>query len=136
MGSVEELKAAIGKTGRPSNFEIDKTMIRRFCEAIGDKNPKWNEFMHPGLLTAAMLMGEGAPMPQWPYPGIVDAGLELEFFKPIKPGDVLTVTNELCGVEDKSSEKGKRLLISMKSTTKNQRGEVVATATGRVMNLG
>jgi len=80
-------------------------------------------------------MGEGVPM-EWPYPGIVDGGGEWEFFKPIRPGDVLTAVNELANVEDKSSEKGKRLLISMKTVLTNQRGELVATSTGRVMNIG
>jgi acyl dehydratase len=74
--------------------------------------------------------------PPWPYPGIVDAGLELEYFKPIVAGDTITVVNEWYGVEDKSNEKRKMVLFSMKSTTTNQKGEVVATALGRVMNLG
>ena len=136
MSSIEELKASIGRKGDPTTHEIDKSMLRRFCNAIGDNNPKWKEVMPPGLLTAAMFMGQGPTMPAWPYPGIVDAGLELDFLKPIKPGDTITIVNEVHNVEDKSSEKGKRLLISFKSTTKNQRDEVVATSTGRVMNIG
>jgi len=74
--------------------------------------------------------------PPWPYPGIVDAGLELEYFKPIRPGDTITVVNEWYNIEDKSNEKRKMILFSMRSTSTNQRGEVVATAIGRVMNLG
>jgi len=136
MSSIEELKAVIGQKGAPTTYEIDKSMLRRFCDAIGDNNPKWKEVMPPGLLAAAMFMGQGPTMPAWPYPGIVDAGLELESFKPIKPGDTITIVNEVHNVEDKSSERGKRLLISFKSTTKNQRGEVVATSIGRVMNIG
>lgn len=136
MSSVEEMKAVIGQKGVPTTYEIDKSMIRRFCDAIGDKNPKWKEVMPPGLLAAAMFMGQGPTMPPWPYPGIVDAGIELEVFKPIKPGDTITIVNELHDVEDKSSERGKRLLISFRSSVRNQRGEVVAASTGRVMNIG
>jgi len=135
MATVEDLKALIGNKGSRTIYEIDKSMTRLYCDTIDDHSPKWEEVTPPGLLTAAMFMGEGTHM-EWPYPGIVDAGLELEFFKPVKPGDVITIVNELFNVEDKSSEKGKRLLISMKSTTSNQRGEVVATSVGRVMNLG
>ena len=136
MATVEELRTFIGKKGVPTVYEIDKTMIRRFCEAIGDNSPRWRELAPPGLLTAAMLMGQGVMTPPWPYPGIVDAGLELEYFKPIRPGDTITVVNEWYNIEDKSNEKRKMILFSMKSTTTNQRGEVVATAIGRVMNLG
>ena len=136
MATVEELRTFIGKKGVPTVYEIDKTMIRRFCEAIGDNSPRWRELAPPGLLTVAMLMGQGVMTPPWPYPGIVDAGLELEYFKPIRPGDTITVVNEWYNIEDKSNEKRKMILFSMKSTTTNQRGEVVATAIGRVMNLG
>lgn len=73
---------------------------------------------------------------EWPYPGIVDAGADWEFLKPIKVGDELTVVNALSGVEDKSSEKGKRILFSMTSNITNQRGELVIKSTGRIMNLG
>lgn len=135
MASVEELKTLIGKQGRPTTYQIDKSMVRLYCDTIDDRNPRWKDRMPPGLLTAAMFMGEGVPM-EWPYPGIVDAGLEQEYLKPIKPGDTITITNEVYNIEDKSSEKGKRLLISMKSTIKNQNGEVVATSVGRVMNIG
>jgi acyl dehydratase len=136
MATVEELKAYIGKKGVPTVYEIDRTMIRRFCEAIGDNSPRWRDVAPPGLLTAAMLMGQGVMTPPWPYPGIVDAGLELEYFKPIKAGDTITVVNGWLNIEDKSNEKRKMILFSMKSTFTNQRGEVVATAIGRVMNLG
>ncbi len=136
MATVEELRTYIGQKGAPTVFEIDRTMIRRYCDTIGDDSPKWRDQVPPGLLTAAMLMGEGVITPPWPYPGIVDAGLELEYFKPIKVGDTITVVNEWHDIEDKSSEKRKMVLFSMKSTTTNQKGEVVATAVGRVMNLG
>ena len=136
MATVEELKAYIGKKGNPTTYEIDRTMIRRYCEAIGDKSPGWDNRMPPGMLACAMLMGEGVVTPQWLYPGIVDAGLELEYFKPIAAGDTITIVNEWYNVEDKSNEKRKMVLFSMKSTTTNQRGELVATAIGKVMNLG
>ncbi len=136
MATVEELKTYIGKKGPPTVVEIDRTMIQRYCEAIGDKSPKWKSEMPPGMFTCAMFMGTGVMTPPWPHPGIVDAGLELEFFRPIRPGDTITIINEWYNVEDKSNEKRKMVLFSMKSTTTNQRGEVVLTAIGRVMNLG
>ncbi len=136
MVNMDEMKKYAGNKGRPTVFEIDKTMIRRYCEAIGDSSPMWRDRMPPGMLTAAMLMGEGAQMPPFPYPGIVDAGGDWEYFKPIRAGDSITVVNEYIGVEDKSNEKRKMLLFHMKSTFTNQHKDVVAVATGRVMNLG
>jgi hypothetical protein len=136
MMSMEEMKKFIGGKGKAQVFEIDRTMIKRYCECIGDASPKWHNEFPPGLLAAAMLMGEAAAMPPFPYPGIVDGGGDWEYYKPIKAGDTITVVNEFTGVDDKSNEKRKMLMFSMKSTYTNQRGEKVATAAGRVMNLG
>lgn len=135
MASVEDLQALVGKRGAETTLQVDKSMIRLYCDCIGDSSPKWKDVAPPGMLTGVLFMGQGTPM-EFPYPGIVDGGGEWEFFKPVRPGDVLSMVNELSNVEDKSSEKGKRLLISMKTTLKNQRGELVATSTGRVMNIG
>jgi acyl dehydratase len=136
MVNMDEMKKFVGNKGKPTVFEIDKTMIKRYCEAIGDPSPVWRDRMPPGMLTAAMLMGEGAQMPPFPYPGIVDAGGDWEYFKSIKAGDTITVVNEFTGTEDKSNDKRKMLLFHMKSTFTNQHKEVVAVASGRVMNLG
>jgi acyl dehydratase len=136
MVNMDEMKKFNGNKGKPTHYEIDKTMIKRYCEAIGDLSPRWHDRVPPGLLTAAMLMGDAPQMPPFVYPGIVDAGGDWEYFKPIKAGDTLTVVNEFTGVEDKSNEKRKMLLFSMSSTFTNQKGEVVARTNGRIMNLG
>ena len=136
MVNMDEMKTFVGNKGKPTVFEIDRNMIKRYCEAIGDASPMWHDRLPPGMLTAAMLMGEGAQMPPFPYPGILDAGGDWEYFKPIKAGDSITVVNEFTGAEDKSNDKRKMLLFHMKSTFTNQHKEVVAVASGRVMNLG
>ena len=135
MATVEELRAMVGQRGGEVTYHIDRSMIRLLCDTLGEDISRWKDVTPPGLMTAAMFVGEGTHI-DWPYPGIVDAGAEWNFFKPIKVGDDISVVNSLDGVEDKSSEKGKRLLISFKSTIANQKGEVVATSIGRVMNLG
>lgn len=135
MATIEELQALIGKHGGESKFTIDKSMVRLFCDTLGEDVSKWKGVVPPGLMTSAIFVGEGVKM-EWPYPGIVDAGADWEFLKPIKVGDELTVVNALSGVEDKSSEKGKRILFSMTSNITNQRGELVIKSTGRIMNLG
>jgi hypothetical protein len=136
MDIAEMRKKFVGGKGKPQTWEIDRTMNKRFCEAIGDSNPRWTKEVNPGVLTSAQLMGEAAAMPPFELPGIVDAGGDWEFFKPIHIGDKLTVVNEFTGIDDKSNEKRKMLLFGMKSTYTNQKGEVVAAASGRVMNMG
>ncbi len=42
MMSMEEMKKFIGGKGKAQVFEIDRTMIKRYCECIGDTSPKWH----------------------------------------------------------------------------------------------
>jgi len=132
--TLEELRALIGVRGGETAVEVDKSIIRSLCNCIGDPSPKWRDIAPPSLLLGARFLGEGVKI-TWPYAGLVDAGAEYEFYKPIKPGDVITTTSELADVQDKSSAKGPRALISFKATHKNQKGEVVAISTSKVMSF-
>jgi len=135
LGPVDDLRKLIGVRGVATTYHMDRSLVRLYCDTVNDGNPKWRDHIPPGLLVAAMFVGTGVPMER-PYPGVVDAGLEISFVAGIKVGDTLTVVNELCGVDDKSSEKVKRVLVSRKSTMTNQNGDVVATSIGRVMYFG
>ena len=132
--TLEEVKKLIGKK-KDEVFEVDKSILRLFNQCIGEADPKWEKTAHPGLLTAAMLSGSvlalGIP---YPYKRGVAAGADWEFFKPIKAGDVITTSHEFADVQDKSSEKGPRVLLVFKSTHKNQKGEVVAVSSNNVMS--
>jgi len=133
--TMEELKAIAGKKKKEEVLEIDRTVIKRYAEAIGDPDPKWKDVAPPGLLTAAMLTGGfpalGIPLP---FKRGVAAGGDWEFYKPIKAGDIITTTHEFAEIQDKSSEKGPRALLIFKSTHKNQKGEVVAVSTNTLMS--
>jgi len=132
--TVEEVKAMIGKVNKET-MVMDASRVRAFCQAIGDTNPRWQEFVHPGFLTNANMSsgisGLGIP---WPYKRIVAAGADWEFYKPIKIGDTITTTHEFTELQDKGSDKGPRVLMISKSKHVNQKGELVALSTGRVMS--
>jgi hypothetical protein len=132
--TVEEIRARIGEK-KEEVLEIDKSMIRAFCECIGDKNPKWRDVAPPGFITNAKVSSGGVALGiPMPYKRIVAAGGEWEFYKPIKVGDKITTVHEFHDMLDKGSEKGPRVLIVYKSTHKNQKGEVVAVTTANVMS--
>ena len=134
MATVEEIKARIGET-KEEVIEIDKSMIRAYCEAIGDNNPKWGDIAPPGFLTNAKISSGGVALGiPMPYMRIVAAGGDWEFVKPIKAGDKITNIHEFHDMIDKGSEKGPRVLIVYKTTHKNQNGEVVGITTANVMS--
>jgi acyl dehydratase len=133
--TIDELRAAVGKAKTEEVLEIDKSMIRAFCESTEDTNPKWYDTAPPGLLTAVMLSGSyPALKTPMPFKRGVAGGGDWEFYKPIKAGDVITTTHEFADIQDKSSEKGPRALLIFKSTHKNQKGEIVAVVTNTMMS--
>ena len=132
--TLEEIRSLIGKK-KEEVLEIDKSMLRAYCRAVGDPSPKWRDTAPPAFLTAAMITsGFTALSIPAPYKRLVAAGADWEFYKPMKVGDVITTTHEFADIQDKSSEKGPRALLLCKSTHKNQKGEVVAITTSSVMS--
>ena len=55
----------------------------------------------------------------------VNGGYEVEYFKPIRPGDTITATIKLAGVEEKEGKRGKLILMFLEIVCTNQKGEVV-----------
>ena len=133
--SLDEVKTYLGKK-REETMEIDGTVIRAFCECIGDPNPMWKDTAPPGLVTAAMI-SSGAMLIGVPllYKRSVAGGADWEFFKPIKKGDTIHTTHEFSELQEKASDKGPRLLMVYKSSHKNQKGELVAVSTNTIMNF-
>jgi len=134
IGTLDEIRALQGKKSEES-MQIDKHMIRLLCECVGDPSPKWNDTAPPSMITTAMVSGGamvlGIPIP---YQRSVAAGADWDFMKPLKAGDTLNTTHEFHELQDKSSDKGPRVLMVYKSTHKNQKGEVVAVSTNTIMS--
>ena len=133
--TIEELKATTGKAKTEEVLEIDKSILRAYCESIEDPNPRWETEAPPGFLTTVWMSGSfpalGTPLP---FKRGVAGGGDWEFYKPIKAGDVITTTHEFFDIQDKSSEKGPRALLIFKATHKNQKGEIVAVTTNTMMS--
>ena len=135
LPTLEEVRAMVGRKTTEVVLEIDQNMVRAFCRCIGDPETKWREKAPPGFLTTAMISsGRRVLEIPVPYKRMVDAGADWEFYKPIHPGDIITTAHEFTGIQDKSSEKGPRALMIFKSTHKNQKGELVAVSTSRLMS--
>ena len=133
--TLDEVKTYLGKK-REETMEIDGTVIRAFVECIGDPSPAWKNTAPPGLVTTAMI-SSGAMLIGVPllYKRSVAGGADWEFFKPINKGDVINTTHEFSALEEKSSDKGPRLLMVYKSSHRNQKGELVAVSTNTIMNF-
>ncbi len=145
--NIEEMKKAIGKPTGSATIEIEKGMIKKFAESLEDPNPLWQDEEYakkarfggivapPGLLMAAMMLGERAPLPfAMPMARILDGGGEWEYFKPMRPGDVLTVASKLHDIREREGKMGKMLFMVTETTWTNQNNELVARALGTLIN--
>ena len=87
--------------------------------------------MASGWHTAAVtmrLLVESVPLAG----GVIGAGGEIAWPRPTRPGDILQVESEVVAVTP-SRSRPDRGIVTVRSETKNQRGEVVQVLTANLM---
>ena len=153
----EEVSRLIGKAGDVMVFEVEKEPIRRFADAVGDPNRLyWDEeyaksskygsiIAPPGFISSPWFSRpkSGAPASStreelraalqnagYTNPGAVDAGIEYEFFCPVRAGDTIAFTSSIKEVVEREGKTGKMAFIVTETKYTNQNGELVATARG------
>ena len=82
---------------------------------------------HTASVTMSLLV-QSMPI----FGGLIGAGGELQWPRPTRPGDVLQVESEVLEVKP-SRSKPERGMITVRSVTKNQKGEEVQILTSRML---
>ena len=150
---TDEMRAMIGKPLGNSYVagEVDRSSIQKFVTAVGDPNPLWTDEGYAkgtpmgGCMappTFVISISPQATLPnghspsedltavpfEKPFKLGFSAGDEWEAFRPIRPGDVLTVTTVLGDLFEKQGRPGvgRMLFIRYDNAFRNQRNEVVA----------
>jgi acyl dehydratase len=83
---------------------------------------------HTAAITMRLLVGGGAPIAG----GVIGAGGEIAWPRPTRAGDVLRVESEVLEVTP-SRSRPERGTVTLRSETRNQRGEVVQVLTARLV---
>jgi acyl dehydratase len=83
---------------------------------------------HTASLTMSLLVGSGLPLAG----GILGAGGEVTWPKPVRPGDVLCVVSEIQEITP-SRSRPERGIVKVRSETRNQRGELVQVMLARLV---
>ena len=83
---------------------------------------------HTAAITMSLLVKSGMPIAG----GLIGAGGEIEWPRPVRPGDVLQVESEVLAVTP-SRSRPERGLITVKSVTTNQKGEIVQILTSKML---
>jgi acyl dehydratase len=83
---------------------------------------------HTAAITMSLLVDSGMPISG----GLIGAGGEIEWPRPVRPGDVLQVESEVLAVVP-SRSRPERGMITVKSVTRNQKGEPVQILTTKML---
>lgn len=149
---TDEAQAMIGKEMQPVTGEVHIKEIRRFCYAVGDLNPLYldEEYAckskHGGIVAPPMffdistveefpqehLKEDGLPMatirPPLKVTRNMAGGNEVEFFKPMRPGDKITLVSKLANIYEKDGRSGRLVFTVYEHKYTNQDGDLVAIA--------
>lgn len=143
---TEELRNMVGVEGEPRVFEVEKGSIRRFAQAVGDPNPLWQDEAYarksrygsivapPTFIANPIEWGgrtdtrSGPQLEMKGLPRLLNAGLEVECYRPTMPGDIITARSKLVDLYEKQGRSGRLLFMVNEMTYTNQRGELVMKA--------
>jgi acyl dehydratase len=133
---LEDLR--VGQRFMSGRLEIDADMIRAFAREfdpqpfhLDEKAAEATLFRglaasgwHTAAITTRLQVCGGLPIAG----GIVGRRGEIEWPRPVRPGDVLAVESEVVAIE-KSASQPDRGRVTVRSETKNQSDEAVQIAT-------
>ncbi|MBI4287355.1 MAG: MaoC family dehydratase N-terminal domain-containing protein [Chloroflexi bacterium] len=136
---TEEMRSAVGVDSPPVVYDIEKGAVKKFALAIEDPNPLYQDenvarkTEYGGIIappTFPSMLRNPAVVDKvfnfkTPLKGLLNGGNELEYLKPIKVGDVISVTAKLVDIKERTGAMGKMIFFFAETAYKNQKGEVV-----------
>ena len=149
----ERVKAMEGEEAGPVEAvdEVNKPMIRHWCEAVRDGNPLYSDAEYAqhtrygGVIAPPQMVQAFCMRPLWPrremsdpqgkavqmmmdagYTGVVATTTSQEYFRPMCLGDRLSYTIKFVSVSpEKTTRLGTGHFLTSEYTYRNQDGEVV-----------
>ncbi|MCX6006318.1 MAG: MaoC family dehydratase N-terminal domain-containing protein [Chloroflexi bacterium] len=141
---TDSLKAMIGRAEDPVVSKVEEGAIQRYARSVDDPNPLYNDVEYAAQSQWGRLMAPpgfsgwpvkakgfdmfklfeklqkaGAPM------GLLDGGVEFEFFGPIGAGDILISVTRIANIEGRETKMGPTMVTTVETTSINKRGTVV-----------
>ncbi len=131
----DELNSLLGLEFGPEVYHIESSMVRKFAEAIGDPNPRWQQTAPPTFAASLRLekLFDKLFTAESPLKRVLNGSSELEYHQPINVGDVISVTGKLSRMRKREGQGGRMLFMIFEMTYKNQHGEVVATGRNTII---
>ena len=145
--AVQYDPAIIDKTFEVTDpVEVKADKIKRYCEALGESNPLYTDeeaakkgpyggVVAPPSFAVTFRNGRHffENVPRFGRRGF-DAGKDVEFVAPIRAGDQVTLSSHVKEIYEKTGRTGTMVFVVIRSTLKNQKGDVLAHIDHRFMN--
>jgi len=135
---IEKLESRISLAEKPIVYEIEKGMIKRFAQAVGDANQLWQdeeyavEIGYESIIAPPnfiVTLGFGKMLQDLvndPEITVLHGSTELKRHLEIKPGDIISVTNTINNIRERQGITGKMLFVTFDMLYENQHQEMVA----------
>jgi len=148
----QEITQLVGRAGDVKILEVEKGAIKKFGDAVGDRNPLyWDEEYARNSRFGAIVAPPGffgwptrwqGAMPFFSalreeminiiskagFDRVLDGGIEYDFYHPVRAGDTLSALPKVKDVVERETKTGKMVFSAMEITYTNQNGDVVAKA--------
>jgi len=131
--AIDLIKTRIGVDGPEVTTTVEAGHVRRFVEAIGDPNPRWDTEAPPTFLVAIAPVSVHLSDAEVYGTGWLNGGNRFEYFAPVMIGDQVTAKGRVVDVYDKPGSTGNLLFIIFETDYTNQRGELVARLRGTMI---
>ena len=144
--AVDYDPAIIGRVFETTDpLQVSPEMVANFCSAIGESDPihtdadAANKGPYGGITAPpsfAVTFRNGQffqHVPRYGKQGF-DAGKDVEFVSPIRPGDAITLSSHVKEIYEKTGRSGSMVFVIVRTTLTNQKSEVVAHIDHRFMN--
>ncbi|MDQ7903721.1 MaoC family dehydratase N-terminal domain-containing protein [Phytohabitans sp. ZYX-F-186] len=142
-------RAFVGRTfAAPEPYEVSREKIREFAEAIGDPHPAYlsreaaRALGYPDVIApptfAVVLTGRSGENPIFDpelgmrYERVVHGSQEFTHHRPIRAGDVLSVSSRITDIRDAGPHERLTTVTEIRAAG----GELVCTATNVLMSRG
>lgn len=136
---TEDLLANIGRVSEPRRELVTRRDIRKYAVATGSRLRKYLDgdvappMFHVPLFWDVVELDTLTPdgvsvdtlLPKFPLERAMAGGLEIDYLKPIYPGDWLTSTRTLTNIYEKSGRSGPLIFYEIIMEVRNDLGELV-----------
>lgn len=137
-------RAFIGRTSAPLVVEVEKGQIRRFVEAIGDRDPIYVDeaaaraagharIPAPPSFAAALRPNDARAGMQLDWQKVLHGEQEITYRRPLYAGDVVVLVQRIAAIEEKSGKAGAMDLLTLETVARDPEGEVVFVARAKIV---